>query len=185
MSPLLSIEALDKANIKTCFSTEYILVDNFVDSEFLSQSQEIFVNNKEVIETHDHLTTYINHPLMTQFAESDFKNALLERVNNMWDCNCINVQTSVNCIEGSGYLPIHEDKFYPGVPVRGILYLNGLYGTHFHETFDSSNIIEIGGMPGQLLLFKVNELGWHSAGLFKQTDDPRYVLSIMFNEQLK
>jgi hypothetical protein len=178
---MFKLEEINKENVQVCFNTEYILIDDFVDSNTLTESQLYFDKYKEVIGDNSNHIALKNHPLMSMLREESTYTNLLNRVNDVWNENCTNFQLCVNLMQAEHILPVHEDNFWSDVPIRGILYLNGVYGTHFHEFEESGSIRELGGKPGQLLLFKTDSLGWHSAGLFKTTNEERSVISIMFS----
>lgn len=170
---------ITKENIQQCFSTKYILIDNFIDQTQLESLHNIFLeSDKDLCSDNNELLTIDGHPILDEIRKQEKR--FVNLINDVWNEKCKRMKTIVNLMTSNHVLPIHEDSFWTNVPVRGILYLNGIYGTHFHRTVNGREIVELGGKPGQLLLFKIHNDSLHSAGLIKKSNDDRYVISIQF-----
>lgn len=178
---MFRLSEISKENVRNCFSTEYILIDNFLDKQFLESSHTSFLkDNLDMNLEQKEVITINGHPILDELRKEE--TSLLKLINTVWDEQCTRLRVIVNLMTHKHVLPIHEDSFWKNTPVRGILYLNGVYGTRFYNNEHGEKSEELGGIPGQLLLFKVQDQGWHSAGLDKNTIKDRFVVSLVFEK---
>jgi len=96
-------------------------------------------------------------------------------------------------MSGLQTLTTYQDSYDTDTPVRGVIYLDDVFGTHFHDITDDEFSIyevdyydktEIGGMPGQLLLFHAGSgNNWHSAGMYRRNTKDRYIFNLTISNE--
>jgi len=189
-------EEICKENIKKIYTTEYILIDDFIDRELVNAKHQDFIDNYPIIElTRDESCSVINsveHELDQAFTKN-WCDSILEKVNSTWDLNCKRVQVCLQKMSGLQTLTTHQDSYDTNIPVRGIIYLDDVFGTHFHDITDDEFSLyevdyydktEIGGMPGQLLLFHAGSgTNWHSAGMYRRNTKDRYIFNLTISNE--
>jgi len=175
----MRIDQIRKENIKKYHDIEYILIDDFFDPELFETLHKKYLLEYTVIEKLEHHYVISGHYLL-DLLHTD-KDKILAAVNSVWQENCVENRTAVTLMTKDLKLPIHNDTHWENVPVRGILYLNGICGTTFYSDYKGSNPVIIGGKPNQLLLFKVSEHSYHSAGTETIDRGDRFVITMMFD----
>jgi len=176
----MKIDQICRENIQTVHGTEYILIDDFFNSELFDTAHKKYLSDYVVL--NDKLEGHLSlsgHPLMEVLLK--YENELLNAINLVWQENCIENKSSVNLLLSGNKLYIHNDTHWIHVPIRGVLYLNNACGTTFHSDMYGNDPIDIGGKSNQLLLFKINENSYHSVGLLEHTAIDRFTISMMFD----
>lgn len=190
---MTNIDAINKDNI-IHEPFEHMIIDNFVDSEFIKSSYEGFKKSHKVLDKFDEFSILYSHPVIDILEE--YKQQIIDKVNEVWDLNIITISMSISMFDKTSKLEPHNDYNYDGnfsIPARGILYLNKekVFGTNIHERgslalYQSGKDLgpgkEIGGHPGQLFLFKVDENSFHSAGIDIK-DDFRICCNWLLNRE--
>jgi hypothetical protein len=177
---LLNIDQICRENIKVCYGTEYILIDNFFDPQLFDAAHKKYLLDYFV--TNDKLEGFMSlsgHPLMEVLLK--YESEMLNAINLVWQENCIENKSSVNLLPAGNKLHIHNDTHWIHVPIRGVLYLNNACGTTFHSDMYGNDPIDIGGKPNQLLLFKVSDKSFHSVGLLDHNAVDRFTISMMLD----
>ena len=180
---MTNIDAINKDNI-IHEPFEHMIIDNFIDSEFIKSSYEGFKKSHKVLDKFNEFRTLSPHPVIDILEE--YRQQIIDKVNEVWDLNIITISMSISMFDKTSRLDPHNDYNYDGnfsIPARGILYLNKekVFGTNIHEQEDGPGK-EIGGHPGQLLLFKVDENSYHSAGIDIK-DDFRICCNWLLNRE--
>lgn len=180
---MINIDAINKDNI-IHEPFEYMIIDNFIDSEFIKSSYEEYKKSYKVLDKFDEFSILYPHPVIDILEE--YKQQIIDKVNEVWDLNIITISMSISMFDKTSELDAHNDWNYDGnfsIPARGILYLNKekVFGTNIHEQ-EKEPGKEIGGHPGQLLLFKVTENSYHSAGMDVK-DDFRICCNWLLNKE--
>lgn len=159
---MIAFDKIDKSSLVDK-PFEHMLID-FVDPVFIIGEFERFYCEHKIITKHDHFYTVSNHPIEKILVH--YYQQLVDKVNNIWDCGVTGVQMSTSKFDRDSKLLLHNDYHCEEqIPVRGIMYLNNAkeFGTTlFNSQHDDG--VEVGGYPGQLLLFRVTKNSWHSAG---------------------
>lgn len=142
---------------------EHMLID-FVDPTYIIGVFKPFSLDHRVLNKLEHFSTVSSHPIEQILVH--YYQQLIDKVNDIWDCGVTGVQMSTSKFDKDSKLILHNDHHCEEqIPVRGILYLNNAkeFGTTLFSSPNEDGI-EVGGCPGQLLLFRVTENSWHSAG---------------------
>lgn len=177
---LLKINQISRENVQSCHGTEYILIDNFFDSAFFDTTHTQFLSDYFIIDnTLSDIFSLSPHPLVEMLQQ--YKDEILNAVNNVWQETCVEHKSGVALMPAGNTLQLHNDTHWETVPVRGVLYLNDVCGTTFHSDYCGNNPVEIGGKANQLLLFKVSEHSYHSAGLYNTEPKDRFAIQMMFD----
>tara|TARA_R110000772_G_scaffold92421_13_gene189254 strand:- start:1024 stop:1590 length:567 start_codon:yes stop_codon:yes gene_type:complete len=164
---MINIEAINKDNI-IHEPFDHLLID-FVDADVIKSLFSEYMEN---------LTTFGickdtkrvavgRHPIVDILE--DYKDQIIDKVNKLWDLDVVSISMGTSMFERNSEIDTHNDYNYDGnysIPARGILYLNDkkVFGTKIYEDQHGPGK-EVGGHPGQLLLFKVSKKSFHSAGL--------------------
>lgn len=178
----MKLDAIKKENI-VYDPFEYILIENFIEGLDDPKVFDDYINNYSIIDEHD-LLVGSEHPV--QISLDLNRKIILQKVNETWDLNIADILLSMNLFTKKEHsLPIHNDVHkMETIPVRGILYCNPqkVFGTTMHISDQPSDgiIKEVGGNPGDLLLFKVSENSWHGVMTKKDTDINRLTCNIFF-----
>ena len=180
---MINIDAINKDNI-IHEPFEYMIIDNFIDSEFIKSSYDKFKESHQVLDKFDEFSVLYPHPVIDILEK--YKQQIIDKVNEVWDLNIVTISMSTSMFDKTSELDTHNDWNYDGnfsIPARGIIYLNDkkVFGTNIHEQEDGPGK-EIGGHPGQLLLFKVDENSYHSAGIDIK-DDFRICCNWLLNRE--
>lgn len=167
---MINLDAIHKDNI-IHEPFEHLLID-FIDADFVKSAYNEYKESSVVITKFDEFNNMFPHP--AQDLLDQHKDEIVRRVNDLWDLDIVTVSMSTAMFDKTSKLDVHNDYNYDGnfyIPARGIIYLNEekVFGTNVHE-YERGPGTEIGGMPGQLLLFKVSENSWHSAGVDIKSD---------------
>lgn len=146
---------------------EHILIDEFVDPYFIKTVYNEYAGNVQILTKHAEFNSVNTHPVQKIIAV--YEEILLDKINSLWNTKCTQMRISTNMFDNQSELGPHNDFNYDGkfaIPVRGILYVDQekLFGTHLHVD-EHSEGLEYGGNPGQLLLFPVSPISFHSAGV--------------------
>jgi hypothetical protein len=169
---MINLDAIHKDNIKN-EPFEHLLLD-FVDPKYIKSVYDEYIEHLETFNVceYTNMVSVGRHPVQEILEE--YKDEIIQKVNKLWNLDVVSISMGTNMFKGDSELDIHNDYNYDGnfyIPARGILYLNKdkVFGTHLHKDEDQPGI-EVGGNPGQLLLFKVSENSWHSAGVNTNLD---------------
>ncbi len=167
---MINLDAIHKDNIKY-EPFEHLLVD-FIDADFVKSAYKEYKESTVVVTKFDEFNNMFPHP--AQDLLDQHRDEIVRRVNDLWHLDIATVSMSTAMFDKNSKLDVHNDYNYDGnfsIPARGIIYLNEekVFGTSFHEYEDGPGK-EMGGMPGQLLLFKVSPNSWHSAGVDVKSD---------------
>ncbi len=177
----MKINHICRENVQTVHGTEYILIDDFFDTEVFNVSHNIeYMPNYMIL--NDELPSVVSlsgHPLMDLLKQREEE--ILSAINKVWNETCVENKSCVNLMLAASNLPIHNDSHWPSIPVRGVLYLDQVCGTTFHSDYFGNDPVEVGGKPNQLLLFKVSEHSHHSVGLNKTEKTDRFSIVMMFD----
>lgn len=174
---MIRLDQICRENVKLVNGIEYILIDDFFDTDVFNVSHNIeYMPNYMILHELQFHKTLSGHPLEDMLKEKE--QTLLDNINQVWNEKCMVNRTCVNLTSAPNHLPIHNDSHWDNVPVRGILYLNEVCGTLFHSDYMGNNTVELGGKQNQLLLFRVSADSHHSV---RQIDTDRYVISMMFD----
>ena len=161
----MRLDLLKKENIIS-EPFEHLLVDNFIpnvaglyDAASAVADANYDTNKGTPADKHPY------HPV--QEIIRDNSALLVDAVNEVWGAGIIKLFHASNLYRTNMFLNVHNDMHWPDYPIRGVLYLDKIkvYGTHLHKSEDDAHPVEVGGEPGQLLLFMTSEKSWHSAGL--------------------
>lgn len=181
---MINVDTIHKDNILN-EPFEHLLLD-FVDPEFIMSVYDEYVDNLTTFDVCEYtkMVSVGRHPVQEILEE--YKNKIIEKVNDLWDLDIVSISMGTNMFKGDSQLDVHNDYNYDGnfsIPARGILYLNKekVFGTHLHKDGFGEGI-EAGGNPGQLLLFRVTENSWHSAGV-NTTADYRFTSNWLLNRE--
>jgi len=145
---------------------EHILIDDFVDPYFIKEVYDSYVGSIQIKQKFKEFNSVNFHP--AQEIISVYDKILLDKINTLWGTKCTQLRLSTNMFDLNSELVCHNDYNYDGkfaIPVRGILYADNekIFGTHLHVD-ENAEGVEYGGNPGQLLLFPVSPMSFHSAG---------------------
>lgn len=176
----MKIDLICKENVKKYHDIEYILIDDFFNHDIFETLHKKYLLEYTVINKLGHHYVLSGHPLMDILYINQDK--MLAAVNNVWQETCVENKTAVTLMPPHLTLPIHNDQHWETVPVRGILYLNGICGTTFYSDYKGSDPMIVGGKPNQLLLFKISEKSYHSAGTENLNRTDRFVITMMFDK---
>ena len=177
---MIRIDQICRENVQTVHGTEYILIDNFFDSQLFESAHKKYLLDYTIL--NDRLEGHMSlsgHPLMEVLLNHESE--MLNAVNLAWQENCIENKTSINLLPPGNKLHIHSDVHWVHVPIRGVLYLNNACGTTFHSDIYGNDPVDIGGKPNQLLLFKITDESHHSVGLLNHNGIDRFTISMMFD----
>lgn len=146
---------------------EHILIDDFVDPYYIKRVYSSYVGDMQILQRFEEFNIVSSHPV--QEIISVYDEILLDKINLLWNTKCTQMCISTNMFDNHSELAPHNDYNYDGkfaIPVRGILYIDQekVFGTQMHTVEDDEGI-EVGGNPGQLLLFPVSPVSFHSAGV--------------------
>jgi hypothetical protein len=163
---MINLAAIHRDNI-ILEPFEHILVD-FIDADYVRDTYAEYEESSVVLTQFNEFNNQSPHPLQKLLEQH--RGEIIKRVNDLWDLDIVTVSMSTSMFDKTSKLDAHND-YYPddgwlSIPARGIIYLNDekVFGTNIHQS-ERGLGVEIGGMPGQLLLFKVSENSWHSAGV--------------------
>ena len=181
---MINIEAISKCNlIKDPF--EHLLID-FIDKEYVKNIYKEYIKNLERFNVceYTNIVSVSEHPVKPLCKK--YEKQILFKINELWDLNVVSIDMGITMFDKNSELDTHNDYNYDGnfsIPVRGILYLNDekVFGTKLHRSENDLGF-EVGGFPGQLLLFKVSENSWHSAGIDTSKDE-RIVCNWIVNNE--
>lgn len=169
---MINLDLISKKNLNYQ-PFEHLLI-NFIDESFIKSVYDNYVENLKRFNVckYTNIVSVSEHPVEKLLKENEHK--ILEKINNLWELDTVSIDMGVTLFDKNSQLDTHNDFNYDGnfsIPVRGILYLNKVkvFGTKLHQTQKDQGI-EVGGNPGELLLFKVSENSWHSAGVNTDAD---------------
>lgn len=164
-------------------NNKYILKSNWASAFIDDQTHQQFLNEHQRLQIVEEFDTVAGHHPVTQYID-DQKEYILSLAKQLLP-SVYNFKYAMQVYDNGQGLPIHND-FYDDnrdKAVRGIVWINPtrVEGTIVYNE-QQELIGELGGNPGDLLLFLTTENSHHSA--INTTDIPRYTVNLTFANKI-